>query len=259
METVVERVGSLSGPGEEWVSSGPYPTNVGEDVQVADIITAIATVVAAIAAIAAVIVAVRARGTSASANITAKDANSIARQARDAAKESNSIAVDANRLSGQAIQDAKDAQVTVQWHGILRCVNEFLNFDPLRRDVGPLLTDLRHNAMVLIDETDWPGLDTWMTQGQGLGTAIGREILEKARANRPCDIHEELALTEPMRTWALAYLNNLRFLRKSGPGPDTTRQLKQLEEAAAQNRADLFKRYGWGEPPQELMGVEPLA
>lgn len=224
----------------------------------ADVVTALFTAVAAIAAIAAVVVAVRARGTSASANTTAKDANAIARGARDAAETSNEIATKANKISNQAIQDAREAQLKVTWHDMLRAVNRFLNINPSTEDIGPAFTEMRVSAILLSDELKWPGLDKWLAQEQVLAATIGRDCDLQYQRNRPQTPEAVVEIFAPMHTWAATYLSNLRYLRERGPDSAEADQVSQLAEIAAERQRGIYTRNGWGTPPTELDGIEPL-
>lgn len=224
----------------------------------ADLLTAAFTAVAAIAAIAAAVIAGRARGTSASANTTAKDANAIARDARDAATKSNEIAAEANKISTQAVQDSRNARLEVIWHNMLKAVNRFLNINPRREDISPALNELRVSAILLVDELEWPGFDQWAGQEQVLLATIGRDCELQYVRDPPQSVEQEVAIFAPMHTWAAAYLLNLRYLRKIGPHSAEANQVLKLARAASDNQLKIYERNGWGTPPTDLEGIEPL-
>lgn len=224
----------------------------------ADVVTAVFTAVAAIAAIAAVVAAGKARGTSASANITAKDANAVARDARDTAKLANEIATEANKIANQAVQDARDAQLKIIWHDMFRAVNRFLNINPSAEDMGALLNELRLSAILLGDELDWPGLDEWLAQEQVLLATIARECHLRYVRDQPQTPEAIVEVFAPIHTWAVAYLSNLRYLRSHGPDSAEAAQVSQLAQIAAERQLGIYTRNGWGQPPTEIDGIEPL-
>lgn len=220
--------------------------------------SSLGAVVAAIAAIVSAVIANRAHSTSASANTTAKDANSIARGARTAAQESNAIAEKANELSNQAIQDAREAQLDVIWQDIIRSVNTFLNINPVTEDIGNAFSELRLSEMQLIDKLDWQGLDTWLAAENGLAATIARDCRERWNREKPQTAEAAVEVTKHMSDWAVAYLNNLRLLRGNGLTSELADQMSRVTQHAIDSRQEIYNRNGWGTPPTEIDGVEPL-
>src|SRR5690349_7185766 len=108
-----------------------------------EVATVALTSISAILAVVAIVVAVRANGKAAEANRIAEVGNDIAKR---------------------AVDDAAAAPIEVAWDELIAALGRMQTFDPAtsKQDAGPLFSEVRIQAVRLVDRLPWDGFDKWL-------------------------------------------------------------------------------------------------
>lgn len=151
-----------------------------------------------------------------------------------------------NKRSSEAIAESRKAAAAVLWSGMQEAVQQLIGFDPASEPIGERLAYLRIAMIALVDALDgWDGLDQWLEAERALGTALGRQVLEKSQ--RGDTVEERLKVLDPYQRWAQVLGMNLRWFRSEGYDAAVAAKLRehagdQLNRVCASN--------GWSLPPR---------
>jgi len=161
----------------------------------------------------------------------------------------------ANRRASEAIADARKASAVALWSDAQIAVQRFIGFDPATEPIGDRLTNYRIAMIALVDGLDggWDGFDAWLEAERQHGTALGREVMAKAKSTDT--IEDRLKLLEPYQVWAAVLGANLRKFRATGYDAAAIAKLRQVAERHVQQ---IHASNGWTPPPTSLPGVKAL-
>lgn len=200
------------------------------------------------------------------AGVVSHKAESNASHANRAARAANDLSSESNTIARSARDDARNAVLDVAWDELIVAIAPLLTVMP-HRDArhGEYLVAGRARSTILIDRLDgWEQFDEWVAAEWRLGSSLGREVMEgtarrmsqqAVAANGPMSIDEELAISDPLHTWAAGFNHNLRRFRLEGYNGET---VAELLSHARKLTEDLYARHGWTLPPESLPGLAPL-
>lgn len=150
-----------------------------------------------------------------------------------------------NNRARDALQEARNAATGTLWAEAQTAVQRLVGFDPATEPVGERLVNLRIALVALVDaHKHWPGFDSWLATEHQLGSALARQVLDKASPTDTAD--QRLRILDPYLGWAMALGSNLRFLRSDGFDPEPVRKLR---EHAEQLTTQVYEVNGWVQPP----------
>lgn len=157
-------------------------------------------------------------------------------------------------IARQALDGAKRANEHVVWSNAIEAAQRIVGLDPITEVARDPLVNLRVASSALVDELDeWTGMDRWLAVEHVLGSALGREVMERHRPEH--DLDQRLVVLEPFHKWAAFLSQNLRLLRKTGYD---AAQMQEMEAAHLAALRDVYARNGWGEPDLNYyMGPPP--
>ena len=206
-----------------------------------------------------VIVAIKAVAAANEANTKAATATQVARESNTIARQANKLAEQSNTIAEKTAASAREAATDAAWDALLTSAAVLQTFDPATAPdgtAGPLLSEFRTRAMLLVDRLDWDGFGEWLAAEFQFGVLTMQEADERAqKAGRTLSIDQILEFDANFHKWVAAVTQNIRFFRKRGLDADA---VAALRNKAREHAETIAARNGWPPPPTSISGLDTL-
>ncbi len=153
----------------------------------------------------------------------------------------------AEERAERAEANAEALRFSQLWGDLTAQIQPFVSIILPNPHLSERLLSLRSAATELIDNVDpadWLGLDTWLVAEHQLGALMGEATLANLGSLNAAEPDAIIAAHEPLHLWAYALQNNVRYMRRIGPGDESREALPLLLEDARERIAKTCREHG---------------
>jgi len=157
----------------------------------------------------------------------------------------------AEQRAERAEVSAESLRVAQLWGELVAQIQPFIAVLLPDPNLGDRFLSLRRAAVELVDNVDpadWPALSEWLGAEHQLGALLGHAVLESGGPTGVAAPDAVMSAHEPLHDWAYAYMNNVRRLRRIGPGDEAHGALPRLVDRARESAARTCQAHGWPVP-----------